>query len=67
MIECAAPVADIVLAGQKRGLLFVQAGPNVIRLLPNLYVSVDEIHQAVDILSELIHTYANKESGEAGS
>ncbi|WP_039834820.1 aspartate aminotransferase family protein, partial [Paenibacillus sonchi] len=66
-IECAAPVGDIVLAGQKRGLLFVQAGPNVIRLLPNLYVSADEIHQAVDILSELIHTYANNEKWEAGS
>ncbi|WP_438493058.1 aspartate aminotransferase family protein [Paenibacillus sp. IHBB 3054] len=66
-IECQSPVSDIVLAGQKQGLLFVQAGPNVIRLLPNLYVSKEEIHQAVDILSELIHTYANKENGEAGS
>ncbi|MNH32489.1 Ornithine aminotransferase [compost metagenome] len=66
-IECAEPVGDIVLAGQKQGLLFVQAGPNVIRLLPNLYVSVDEIHQAVDILVQLIHTYANKGNGEAHS
>lgn len=66
-IECQEPVAEIVLAGQKRGLLFVQAGPDVIRLLPNLYVSTAEIDQAVDILSELIHTYANKVSGEANS
>lgn len=66
-IECAEPVAEIVLAGQKRGLLFVQAGPNVVRLLPNLYVTREEINQAVDILSELIHTYANKGNGEADS
>ncbi|WP_342420782.1 aspartate aminotransferase family protein [Paenibacillus sp. FSL E2-0178] len=66
-IECAEPVAEIVLAGQKRGLLFVQAGPNVVRLLPNLYVTYEEIDQAVDILSELIHTYANKGNGEADS
>lgn len=64
-IECAGPVGDIILAGQKKGLLFVQAGPNVIRLLPNLYVSKEEIHQAVDILTELIHTYVNSLNGEA--
>jgi acetylornithine aminotransferase len=66
-IECEGPVGDIVLAGQKQGLLFVQAGPNVIRLLPNLYVSAREIDQAVDILVELIHTYVNKGNGEAHS
>ncbi|MRN54303.1 aspartate aminotransferase family protein [Paenibacillus monticola] len=66
-IECQTPVSDIVLAGQKRGLLFVNAGPNVLRLLPNLYVSTEEIDQAVDILSELIHTYAKQVNGEASS
>ncbi|SEU14550.1 aspartate aminotransferase family protein [Paenibacillus sp. NFR01] len=64
-IECAGPVGDIILAGQKKGLLFVQAGPTVIRLLPNLYVTKEEIHQAVDILTELIHTYVNSLNGEA--
>ncbi|MBT2291588.1 acetylornithine transaminase [Paenibacillus albidus] len=66
-IECKSAVGDIVLAGQKRGLLFVTAGPNVLRLLPNLYVSKEEIHQAVDIVSELIHTYAEQMDGEANS
>ncbi|GGF87884.1 acetylornithine aminotransferase [Paenibacillus albidus] len=66
-IECKSAVGDIVLAGQKRGLLFVTAGPNVLRLLPNLYVSKEEIHQAVDIVSELIHTYAEQTDGEANS
>ncbi|MDO3412058.1 aspartate aminotransferase family protein [Saccharibacillus sp. CPCC 101409] len=53
-IECTGPVGDLVLEGQKRGLLFVTAGPNVIRLLPNLYVSEEEVHQAVNLLTSII-------------
>ncbi|PAF29538.1 aspartate aminotransferase family protein [Paenibacillus sp. 7516] len=61
-IECAEPVGDIVLAGQKRGILFVNAGPNVIRLLPNLYVSKEEIDEAVSLVATLIeeHVAAKK-------
>lgn len=54
-IECAEPVGDLVLEGQKRGLLFITAGPNVIRLLPNLYVTKEEIDQAVSIIAGVIH------------
>ncbi|WP_054957497.1 acetylornithine transaminase [Paenibacillus dakarensis] len=57
-IECEAPVGDIVLAGQKNGLLFITAGPNVIRLLPNLLVTKEEIDQAVSILVKLIHEHS---------
>ncbi|MCQ4088784.1 aspartate aminotransferase family protein [Saccharibacillus sp. JS10] len=53
-IECEEPVADLVAAGQKHGLLFVSAGPNVIRLLPNLYVTEEEVNQAVDIVVSVI-------------
>ncbi|TKH45554.1 acetylornithine transaminase [Paenibacillus terrae] len=53
-IECAEPVAELVLAGQKKGILFITAGPNVIRLLPNLYVTKDEIDQAVALITEVI-------------
>ncbi|MEW4431755.1 aspartate aminotransferase family protein [Paenibacillus pabuli] len=56
-IECAEPVGDIVLAGQKRGILFVNAGPNVIRLLPNLYVSKEEIDEAVSLVATLIEEH----------
>jgi len=56
-IECAEAVGDIVLAGQKRGILFVSAGPNVIRLLPNLYVSKEEIDQAVSLVATLIEEH----------
>ncbi|WP_405154120.1 acetylornithine transaminase [Paenibacillus sp. FSL K6-0108] len=56
-IECAEAVGDIVLAGQKRGILFVSAGPNVIRLLPNLYVSKEEIDEAVSLVAALIEEH----------
>ncbi|MGV6934752.1 acetylornithine transaminase [Paenibacillus sp. CMM36] len=56
-IECAEPVAELVLAGQKKGILFITAGPNVIRLLPNLYVTKNEIDQAVTWIAELIREH----------
>ncbi|MCV9949790.1 acetylornithine transaminase [Paenibacillus sp. BT-177] len=58
-IECAEPVAELVLAGQKKGILFITAGPNVIRLLPNLYVTKDEIDQAVTWIAELIREHVS--------
>lgn len=56
-IECSGPVNELVLEGQKRGLLFITAGPNVIRLLPNLYVTKEEIDQAVSIIASVIHDH----------
>lgn len=56
-IECAEPVGELVLAGQRHGLLFITAGPNVIRLLPSLLVTKSEIDQAVSILVQLIHEH----------
>ncbi|WP_426252113.1 aspartate aminotransferase family protein [Paenibacillus pabuli] len=61
-IECAEAVGDIVLAGQKRGILFVSAGPNVIRLLPNLYVSKEEIDEAVSLVATLIEEHVAKKN-----
>ncbi|XEC95393.1 acetylornithine transaminase [Paenibacillus tarimensis] len=53
-IECVKPVADLITEARNRGLLVVTAGPNVIRLLPNLLVTSEEIDQAVAILSGLL-------------
>ncbi|GGF91275.1 acetylornithine transaminase [Paenibacillus abyssi] len=53
-IECVQPVGDLITEARERGLLVVTAGPNVIRLLPNLLVTNEEIDQAVGILSALL-------------
>ncbi|QJC53754.1 acetylornithine transaminase [Paenibacillus albicereus] len=53
-IECAGPVADVIATMRERGLLVVPAGPNVVRLLPNLLVSHAEIDQAVGIIAAVL-------------
>ncbi|OUS75116.1 aspartate aminotransferase family protein [Paenibacillus sp. MY03] len=53
-IECEGPVANVLTEAQNRGLLVIAAGPNVIRLLPNLLVTSEEIDIAVSILAELL-------------
>ncbi|WP_028559296.1 acetylornithine transaminase [Paenibacillus pinihumi] len=53
-IECAEPVSDLVTEARNRGLLVVTAGPNVIRLLPSLIITNEEIDHGVQILSTLL-------------
>lgn len=57
-IECDGPVGELVVVGQEKGLLFITAGPNVIRLLPNLLVTKEEVDQAVNGIKEIIEAYA---------
>jgi acetylornithine/N-succinyldiaminopimelate aminotransferase len=52
--ESALTSRDIVQACIDRGLLLVPAGPKVVRFVPPLIVSEDEINQAVDIVAEAI-------------
>ncbi|MEI4768858.1 acetylornithine transaminase [Psychrobacillus sp. FJAT-51614] len=53
-IVCSDEAAPYIAEAEKAGLLLVAAGPNVIRLLPPLTVSTEEIDQAVNILSSIL-------------
>ena len=54
-IDCGEPIAaSYVKKAEENGLLLVQAGPNVIRLLPPLTVSQSEINEAVTILKGIL-------------
>ncbi|HEY8530278.1 MAG TPA: acetylornithine transaminase [Paenibacillaceae bacterium] len=53
-IQCTHPVADAVAELHRRGLLVVTAGPEVIRLLPNLLVTREEIDEAVDKIAAVL-------------
>ena len=53
-IVCQEEAAPYITQAEKAGLLLVSAGPNVIRLLPPLTVSLEEIDQAVNILSSIL-------------
>ncbi|HEY4531992.1 MAG TPA: acetylornithine transaminase [Kurthia sp.] len=54
-IDVTQPIAQIVDACEKRGLLVVGAGSKTIRLLPPLNVSNSEIDEAVSILSDILN------------
>lgn len=50
------PVAEVVTAGYGQGLLLVGAGPNVLRLVPPLVISEDEIDQVIQRLSRILQS-----------
>ncbi|WP_050614298.1 acetylornithine transaminase [Bacillus testis] len=54
-IEMVYEVKDVLLDLQKEGLLVLNAGPNVIRLLPPLNVSESELEYAVTIMAERLN------------
>lgn len=49
-----AEVAPYIAAAEEKGLLLVGAGPNVIRLLPPLTVTKEEIDEAITILKTIL-------------
>lgn len=49
-----AEVAPYIAAAEEKGLLLVGAGPNVIRLLPPLTVTKEEIDEAIAILKTIL-------------
>lgn len=53
-IELHEAAAPYITAAQQEGLLTVPAGPNVIRLLPNLLVTEEQIEDAVSILAKVL-------------
>lgn len=53
-IDCKENAAPFIRKAEEAGLLVVQAGSNVIRLLPPLTVSEEEIEQAITILTSIL-------------
>lgn len=53
-IQLTRPAADVVLACEREGLIVGLAGPQVVRLLPPLTVSDEEIDRATSILAGAI-------------
>jgi acetylornithine/N-succinyldiaminopimelate aminotransferase len=61
-IVCNGPVAEQIAELHSRGLLVVTAGPNVIRLLPNLLVTHEEINEAVKLITAVLTEQAAAKS-----
>ncbi len=53
-IACVEPVAELVTQAREQGLLVVLAGPNVLRLLPNLLLAEDEMERGLAVLTSIL-------------
>ena len=52
-IETSVSLSRLVEAARQKGLIILTAGENVIRLLPPLTISREEIQQGIAILKEV--------------
>jgi acetylornithine/N-succinyldiaminopimelate aminotransferase len=57
-IRCLVPAADFVARLRENGLLTLTAGENVLRILPPLVVSEEEIAEAVGIIDKVASTWS---------
>lgn len=55
-LKCVVPVPDVIAAAREQGLLLVGAGDNVVRMLPPLIVTRDDIAFAMDALEAAART-----------
>ncbi len=53
-VELDRPVARLIARGHERGLLLLNAGPNILRLLPPLIIEPSHIDELVETLDELL-------------
>jgi len=53
-IELSGPAAGVVTAARERRLLVLTAGPNVIRIVPPLTISLDDLERGVAVLAEVL-------------
>lgn len=53
-VQLDGPVVDVVTRAREEGLFLVGAGPDVIRLLPPLVVTTEEIDRALEILDRVL-------------
>lgn len=59
-IECNGPVGEIINKAMEKGLLLINAGTNVIRFIPPLIVSKENVDDMIKILIEALDSIENK-------
>ncbi len=53
-VEASRPAADVVAQARDAGLLLHSAGPNTLRVIPPLNITLDEIDEGLDILEGVL-------------
>lgn len=48
------PVADIIVSAMDKGLILINAGPSIIRFVPPLVISKDDVDKMIDILDSCL-------------
>lgn len=51
------PVNDVILKAMDKGLITISAGSNVLRLVPPLIISKENVDEMISILSEVLKTF----------
>ncbi|MFC0211089.1 acetylornithine transaminase [Paenibacillus chartarius] len=64
-IECTTAVGDIVNDIHRHGALVITAGTNVMRLVPSLLISREELLKGLDIVAEALARAANEAASKA--
>ena len=64
-LKCAIPVSEVVAAARDKNLLLVAAGDNVVRLLPPLIVTRDDITFAMDALEDTARSLESHRTGDS--
>lgn len=59
-VICRQPMGEAIKAIHEAGVLVVPAGPNVVRLLPNLLVTKEEIDEGVAVICRILAEFASK-------
>lgn len=53
-LECNGPVGDIIMKALDKGLLLINAGTNVIRFIPPLVITRENVDEMIAILEECL-------------
>jgi acetylornithine/N-succinyldiaminopimelate aminotransferase len=48
------PVADIIVSAMDKGLILINAGPSIIRFVPPLVISKDDVDKMIEILDSCL-------------
>lgn len=61
-IECAQPVAELIHEIHQQGVLVISAGSNVIRLVPSLTISKEDLEKGLDVVCSVLAGKASASS-----
>lgn len=64
-LKCKVPNVDVVAAFREAGLLSVPAGDNVVRLIPPLVITIDDVREAKEKMQQALAAISQKMGDEA--